>query len=161
MSDHVTPLLRTLQWLLSPQRESQNQWHCWHPGQIVFVGLGERAVLGLQHVWQHPWPLPTRCPSTLTGSHVPCRTNLFLTENHCFIGIKGPMLSVPILFLLPLSHSSPMASALLVSQYLPVHRPCTWCSLFLKCSPKYPHVIQHLCMVICNLSSVTSSFPIG
>lgn len=99
-------------------------------------------------------------PSTLTGSRVPCRTNL--TENHCFTGIKGPTLSVPILLLLALSH--PSRNGLCpsqVSQYLPVHRPCPWCSLFLKCSPKYPHGIQHFCMDVCNLSYVTSSFPIG
>ena len=146
--------------------ESQNQWHCWRPGQIAFAGVGEGLSLHCSmfssiHGLYPPDASGTH-PSTLTGSHVPCRTSLFPTENHCFTGIKGPTLSVPVLLLLPLSHPSHNGlCSSQASQYLPVRRPCTCCSLFLKCSPRHPHGIQHSCMDVCNLSYVTSSFPIG
>ena len=99
-SDRVTPLLRTLQWLLSTQGESQNQWPCWHLDQIIFLlGLGRdcpvrygmfSSILGF-----YPLDASRTYPPILTWPHIPCRTKSSPMENHCFIGIKGPMFSVP------------------------------------------------------------------
>lgn len=156
MSDYVTPLLRTLQWLLSPQGESESVALLTPRLDSFWLGLGKgcpciAAFSGIHGLY----------PPDASGTHplhpnrsCPLQNKLVPTENHCFTGIKGPTLSVLILLLLLLVTPAIMASAFKPPSTCLCADHASCYSLFLKCSPRHHMAIQHSCMDVCNLSNV-------